>query len=318
MSCQGPTLVSEGGGSILAGTAPVGAVERHELVAQGSRMGLGSGVEAQGSSRGSGSNVAAQGSSVGLGSGVEAQGSSVGLGSDVAAQGSSMGLGSSMTARTAARSSSASITTLQKSVEKTTMNMEATLDLFKDSSTLTWSRKCEVKSVCKARTKSLDRGLFLTEDVEASYEKPYIICFGTGRHHSREPRLVTGRQRTYDIRLNSSLVLTGQPGRDLWCTANEAEDGAPNAALVVTDVGDRPVLTLAMVRDGRKGDQVLTYYGRSYPRDYDVATPPQQRSATVGGGPGRCTAGDERRTRGAGCVRGAGALPEGRLGSDQG
>ena len=138
------------------------------------------------------------------------------------------------------------------------MNMEATLDVFKDSSTLTWSRKCEVKSVCKARTKSLDRGLFLTEDVEASYEKPYIICFGTGRHHRREPRLVTGRQRTYDIRLNSSLVLTGQPGRDLWCTANEAEDGAPNATLVVTDVGDRPVLTLAMVRDGRKGDQVLT------------------------------------------------------------
>ena len=235
MSCQGPTLVSEGGGSILAGTAPVGAVERHESVAQGSRMGLGSGVEAQGSS---------------------------------------MGLGSSMTARTAVRSNSASITTLQKNIEETTMNMEATLDLFKDSSTLTWSRKCEVKSVCKARTKSLDRGLFLTEDVEASYEKPYIICFGTGRHHSREPRLVTGRQRTYDIRLNSSLVLTGQPGRDLWCTANEAEDGAPNAALVVTDVGDRPVLTLAMVRGGRKGDQVLTYYGRSYPRDYDVVTPP--------------------------------------------
>ena len=103
MSCQGPTLVSEGGGGILAGTAPVGTVGRHELVAQGSSMGLGSGVEAQGSS--------------------------MGLGSDVAAQGSSTGLGSSMTARTAARSSSASITTLQKSIEETTMNMEATLDL---------------------------------------------------------------------------------------------------------------------------------------------------------------------------------------------
>ena len=261
MSCQGPTLVSEGGGSILAGTAPVGTVGRHELVAQGSSMGLGSGV-------------AAQDSGMGLGNGVAAQGSRMGLGSGVEAQGSNMGLGSSTTARTAARSSSASITTLQKTIEETTMNMEATLDLIKDSSTLTWSRKCEVKSVCKARTKSLDRGLFLTEDVEASYEKPYIICFGTGRHHSRDPRLVTGRQRTYDIRLNSSLVLTGQPGRDLWCTANEAEDGAPNAALVVTDVGDRPVLTLAMVRGGRKGDQVLTYYGRSYPRDYDVVTPP--------------------------------------------
>ena len=144
MSCQGPTLVSEGGGSILAGTAPVGTVGRHELVAQGSSMGLGSGV-------------AAQGSRMGLGSGVEAQGSS-------------MGLGSSMTARTAARSSSASITTLQKSVEKTTMNMEATLDLFKDSSTFTWARKCEVKAACKARTKSLDRGLFNRSELrEAVY-----------------------------------------------------------------------------------------------------------------------------------------------------
>ena len=141
---------------------------------------------------------------------------------------------------------------------------------------LHWDRDCEIKTTYKARTKSLGRGLFLSSDVRASYEKPFIICFGTGRRHRRAPRLVTGRQRTYDVELQKGLVLNGQPGRDLWCTANEAEDGKPNAALVVVDVDHTPTLVLALTRDGKKGDQVLTYYGNTYPRDYAVIEPPRR------------------------------------------